>query len=164
MYQSILIPLDGSIFSDAAIAHLDHIAGAESDVILLHVVDTGVETVPFASSSESTPVPPIAPSLAARAAVADRSVKAFADAEAHLQAKADMIRGQVKSVRTVVMGDSNPATTISTVAQAEKVNLILMSTHGRSGVVRWLLGSVAEKVVRSTDTPILLIRPDRLTA
>ncbi len=46
-------------------------------------------------------------------------------------------------------------------AEQKSVDLITMSTHGRSGVQRWLLGSVAEKVVRGADVPVLLVRASR---
>ncbi|GIV84495.1 MAG: hypothetical protein KatS3mg052_1502 [Candidatus Roseilinea sp.] len=50
--------------------------------------------------------------------------------------------------------------------RAEEVgaDLIVMSTHGRSGMERWLLGSVAEKVVRGAKTPVMLIRPQQTGA
>lgn len=53
-----------------------------------------------------------------------------------------------------------PAETIVAFAQAKKVDLIAMATHGRSGINRLLMGSVAEEVVRTSPIPVLLIRPD----
>jgi nucleotide-binding universal stress UspA family protein len=55
------------------------------------------------------------------------------------------------------MGD--PALEIIDIARKTRNNLIAMSTHGRSGVGRWLLGSVAEKVVQYSGDPVLLVRP-----
>jgi nucleotide-binding universal stress UspA family protein len=49
---------------------------------------------------------------------------------------------------------------ILTTAVNEACDLIVMSTHGRSGMQRWVYGSVTEKVLRSTETPLLIIRPD----
>jgi nucleotide-binding universal stress UspA family protein len=46
-------------------------------------------------------------------------------------------------------------------AAASHADLIVMSTHGRSGMERWLLGSVAERVMRGAKAPVLLIRPDQ---
>jgi nucleotide-binding universal stress UspA family protein len=48
-------------------------------------------------------------------------------------------------------------------AAADKGTLIMMATHGRSGINRWLLGSVAEKVLRGTSNPLLLVRAPRET-
>ncbi len=51
-----------------------------------------------------------------------------------------------------------PADEILRYAGDKEVDLILMTTHGRSGVRRWVLGSVADKVLRSAALPVLLIR------
>src|SRR5271167_863201 len=62
----------------------------------------------------------------------------------------------------VAVETGNVAEIILTVAAREQADLIAMSTHGRSGVSRWLLGSVAQKVVHAASTPVLLIRPPSL--
>ena len=54
--------------------------------------------------------------------------------------------------------EGSPADVIFKVSEAEKVDVIAMSTHGRSGPARWMLGSVAEHVVRHSQIPVLLIR------
>lgn len=164
MYSKILVPLDGSSLAEAALDHLHHVAGSESEVILLRVMEVTAEPVPVPSSAGLAPIPPvIAPNPAATEAAAAATTKAFSDAEDYLQSKATALRGSVRAVRPLVLGDSDVASAIASVAKDEQVDLILMSTHGRTGVVRWLLGSVAEKVVRSTHAPILLVRPGRPT-
>ena len=57
---------------------------------------------------------------------------------------------------TVIMGD--PVSTIIRVAEEEHVDLIVMGTHGRTGLAHALLGSVAEKVVRKAPCPVLTVR------
>jgi len=52
-----------------------------------------------------------------------------------------------------------PQAVIESVADREGAGLIVMTTHGRSGVSRWTLGSIADKVLRTTNTPLILIRP-----
>lgn len=52
----------------------------------------------------------------------------------------------------------NPADKILEVCRRHDIDLIAMSTHGRSGIGRWLLGSIAEKVVRHSEVPVLLLR------
>jgi nucleotide-binding universal stress UspA family protein len=52
-----------------------------------------------------------------------------------------------------------PAETITDFTRREKVDLIALATHGRSGINRWVFGSVADKLVRSSSVPVLLIRP-----
>jgi nucleotide-binding universal stress UspA family protein len=53
----------------------------------------------------------------------------------------------------------NPATAILEYAELERIELIAMATHGRTGVQRLLIGSVADKVMRGAFRPILLLRP-----
>jgi nucleotide-binding universal stress UspA family protein len=53
-----------------------------------------------------------------------------------------------------------PAETIADFAQHNKVDIVAIATHGRSGISRWVFGSVADRLVRSLSAPVLLIRPD----
>ncbi len=62
----------------------------------------------------------------------------------------------------LIMGD--PASAIVQLAEAEQVDMIVMSTHGRTGVGRLLLGSVAETVVRRAECPVMTLRQPRSTA
>ena len=57
----------------------------------------------------------------------------------------------------------NPADKILEISKQDDIDLIAMSTHGRSGIGRWLLGSVTEKVVRHSDIPVLLLRSHEMT-
>jgi len=56
----------------------------------------------------------------------------------------------------------NPAENILSVCKQQQIDLVAMSTHGRSGISRWLLGSVAEKVVRHSEIPVLLYRSGKV--
>jgi nucleotide-binding universal stress UspA family protein len=58
----------------------------------------------------------------------------------------------------VLWGDA--ATEIVELARSTENNMVAMCTHGRSGVGRWVLGSVTDKVVRSSGDPVLVVRPD----
>jgi nucleotide-binding universal stress UspA family protein len=64
---------------------------------------------------------------------------------------------QVEIMRRVLLG--SPSRTILEVAEAEHVDLIVMATHGRSGFNHFMMGSVAERVVRLAPCPVLTIRP-----
>jgi nucleotide-binding universal stress UspA family protein len=160
MYYKVLVPLDGSHLSEAALEHLRQVAGADTEVLLLRVMDVAAEPVPVAAGQVTFP-PPLAASAQMMATVKEATAKAFLDAEEYLNARASAVRGHVRALRTLVVGDTDPAAAIAAVAENEQVALILMSTHGRSGIVRWMLGSVAEKVLHRTHRPILLIRPSR---
>jgi nucleotide-binding universal stress UspA family protein len=67
-----------------------------------------------------------------------------------------MLRDQGMAVRPLVEG-SRPATTILDVAEREGVDLIMVATHGRGGMERLFLGSVADRVVHHSACPVLLI-------
>ena len=60
---------------------------------------------------------------------------------------------------TNVITEGPPADMILDYAEANKIDLIAMSTHGRSGIGRWVLGSVTEKVLHAGDTAVLVVRP-----
>lgn len=127
--RRILVPVDLSKASQAAKAWVEELSG-EADVRVLHVVD-----FPPAASPELPP-PLLTPHLRR-------------DLLARL--RRDYPRA---SRRTVVEGDA--ATQI--VAHGRSVDLIVMGTHGRTGLHRVLLGSVAEAVVRRSTTPVLVAR------
>ena len=63
------------------------------------------------------------------------------------------------SARSVVIG-GKAAETIVDYAERNGIDLIIMSTHGRSGPTRWAFGSVADKVIRSSNVPVLLVSPE----
>jgi nucleotide-binding universal stress UspA family protein len=86
-----------------------------------------------------------------------------ADAEAHLQkARDEMVSKKVK-VRTQV-GHGSAAEEIVLIAKAEGADLIVISTHGSTGIERWVFGSVAEKVVRLAECPVLTVRQNEKAA
>lgn len=78
-------------------------------------------------------------------------------ASAYLDATSSALGRQGARVRSLLR-EGNPAAEIIQAALDEKATLIALSTHGRSGVPRWIIGSVAEKVVRGAPVPVLLMR------
>ena len=72
---------------------------------------------------------------------------------------ADRLRGAGVTVQTSVWY-GEPAVSIIDAANAQHADLIVMTSHGRSGLSRLIMGSVAESVLRGTTTPILLLRAD----
>ena len=78
-------------------------------------------------------------------------------ANSYLQAKQDQLRERTIDASVVVASDGE-AETILAEAEAWDADLIAMSTHGRSGALRWVFGSVADKVIHATTRPLLLVR------
>lgn len=145
MYETILIPTDGSDVAKAATAHgLDIARRYDATVHALAVIDTAelLELGYFGgdrSDFEETIEP-----LEETAQDAVEEIKNRAESEG------------VKTIGVVRQGA--PSETILTYATEADVDLIVMGTHGRSGFQRFLAGSVAERVVRAGTVPVLTVR------
>jgi nucleotide-binding universal stress UspA family protein len=85
---------------------------------------------------------------------------AYQEAKAYLQAQQDDLQKQGFDVR-ILLGDTLPTQAIVAGTLTEDIDLIVMATHGRRGLARWLLGSVADEVVRLAPCPVLLIRQNK---
>ncbi|MGB6872941.1 MAG: universal stress protein [Dehalococcoidia bacterium] len=142
MYKKILVPLDGSELAECVLPHAKAIAtecGIEK-VVLLRVVE---------------PIHPETPATVDFEEIQKAAVKA---AKAYLaKTKAKLSKKGVNVETAVLTGRA--AETIADFAQSNKIDLIALATHGISGITRWVFGSVADKLVRSSSAPVLLIRP-----
>ena len=147
MYQKILAPLDGSNFSECSLEHVKSIAlGCKvPEVILLRVVE------PIHSSD-----------LAAYAEANIDTVRLMRDIESAAQTYISKMTEDLKtsglSVKGVVISGW-AADSIMKYAEENGVDLIVMSTHGRSGISRWFMGSVTDRVVRHSIVPVLTVSP-----
>jgi nucleotide-binding universal stress UspA family protein len=141
MYHKILIPLDGSKTAESVLPYARALAKRlDLAVDLLDVVDVVeiARTVPAAFITQ------LAEDDARRSgAYLDAIAQSFAGVPVHCMVK-----------------QGHAADIIVETAAGDKYTLIAMATHGRSGVNRFLLGSVAEKVLRVADNPLLLVRAD----
>ena len=145
MFTHILVPTDFSEPSDAALDYARTLAASfGSAVHLLHVVEA-----PFVTGPLGTPVF-VAEGLTVHGQL-------FEEAKGRLEklvTAADRSRGNVTT--DVIVGTS--ARTILDYALDHGMDLIVMGTHGRGGMAHLLMGSVAEKVVRSAPCPVLTVR------
>ncbi len=146
-YKKIIVPIDGSGWSESAIPHAVDIAqnnGAE--LILLHVFK------------------PPASEYVGEIALAgqEESLMALRD---DMKNKLMALRGQIRSekveVRVQFIEGTGVAAIICDYINEEGADLVVMSSHGRSGVARWLFGSVAHKVMQEVNVPVMIIRPDK---
>ena len=138
MYDVVLVPTDGSPTADAAVDHAVELAGRfGATVHALSVVDSGA----YAVLEGETGFVSDALEREAEAAVA-RVAAAAREAD-------------VPVVEVVVRGTAYRE--ILAYADEHDVDLIVMGTHGRRGLDRYLLGSVTERVVRSADQPVLTV-------
>jgi nucleotide-binding universal stress UspA family protein len=145
MYKRILVALDGSPSAQRALAEAVKLAKLSGGVIeALCVVDRG--KWPDAEG-RSEPEPADLSQEAASVAMAEAE-KLFS--EAH-------VRGKVRAIDAYA--ESIPAV-LARAADECEADLIVMGTHGRRGVKRFLLGSVAETLVRTAERPVLVVRHD----
>ena len=149
MQTEILVPLDGSLVAETALPPALALARAlGGSLTLLRVTPPTLGAEPLAEAIQ-------APVITYRPRPQHRD-----EADAYLAGVTQRFASSGVPMRILVLrGD--PATAIVQYAQeAPGVRLIAMATHGRSGVSRWVFGSVAEKVLRATPAPLLLVRPD----
>jgi nucleotide-binding universal stress UspA family protein len=141
MYKRVLISLDGSPLAEQALPHAIAQAGHfQAELILLRVVE------PFAHARGM--------SLADLEQIRQQT---HTWAREYLERIAADIQQQGVLVQKVTI-DGRPHTGIAEYAETNQVDLIVMSTRGQSGLSRWLMGSVADRVVRGAMVPVLLVR------
>ncbi len=134
----ILVPLDGSALAEAAMWKA------------VELVNGG--TLSLLRAAEAHTLPGADP--------VDAQVNAVREAEEYLAAAVRRLEDRgIKKVETHVWYGPSAAAIVEA-AEVQKADLIVMSTHGRSGLGRLILGSVAESVLRGTRTPILVVRAD----
>ncbi len=138
----VLLPLDGSELSEVALAYAKELVGTmKLELILFHVCTPG--------SGETLPI--------YRAYIQQHVDALLRDAKGIIKKY-----GTDKELKTVdVEGKvavGYPAEQIIQYAIERKVNLILMTTHGSSGVKQWAMGSVADKVLHASTVPVWLVR------
>src|SRR5262249_49054255 len=141
MYEKILLPLDGSPLSESALPYARCLATAlHVPVELLHAIDPDIIAVcgnPRYVSSEQ----PLEENLKARHLRYLTKMESFFPEPAKVSCSVEV---------------SNAEELILAKARTEPGTLIVMATHGRSGIKRWLLGSIAEKVLHGATNPLLL--------
>ena len=148
MYKKILVPLDGSELAECALPHAEEIASKTGAEIVLITV---TERIQGYRPVKEYSVP------AGEALVPEAGGKLQIQGQKYLDRKAGELKQKGIKVETeVLMG--NPAEEITVYTKAEKCDMVIMASHGRSGPSKWTHGSVAEKVLRSSAAPVLMIR------
>jgi nucleotide-binding universal stress UspA family protein len=138
--KTIIVPLDGSIVAEAALTRAVELAQeTRAKLVLLR-------------AAEAHPLPMVDPTEA--------QVVVMREAQDYLAA----VRERVKAAGVIDVEVSawygSAVEAIVEAARYRDADLIVMSSHGRSGLARLVLGSVTELVLRATTVPILVIRPD----
>lgn len=157
MYNRVLAPLDGSELSECSLEHLKAIAtGCRVPEVVLLTVLEAIQTPTWWPDE----------SLVRTSEISAKLEKIWKQrhqkAEEYLTTIAENLKKTGVAARTVTLEkteDQQVAALILDYAQKNNFDLIVMSTHGRSGISRWSFGSVADKVVRSSTVPVMTIAP-----
>lgn len=161
MYTRLLLPTDGSQVSWRAVAHAEGLARATgAAIVVLEVIESRHEVMRRPSVAGWLPSGDgiVTDDQADQLIAAQRRA-----AENHLASVREALdRGQIPDVRQRIV-EGQPGPTIVGTANEERCDGIVMSTHGRTGLSRLFLGSVAEYVLRHAPCPVILVpAPERL--
>ena len=147
MYRKILVTFDGSKLAECVLPHVEFIAkapGVES-VIFLRVVEPFRMPGGYYDSSLSAEE------------IKRIDSEQRVEAENYLKKLVKQTKYEGVNVQSKVIS-GKAADSIAEYATKNGVDLIIISTHGRSGVSRWVWGSVADRVLRSACAPVLMVR------
>lgn len=156
MYEKILLPLDGSEVGEAALPYVEDLAAklassAPAEVTLLQVITSLTHYVLAGETSAQIPY-------------TERELRQIKQkAQEYLDRIAERLRSKGIKVNTRV-ATGHAAEEIIKAAREINADLIAMSTHGRSGLSRWALGSVTDKILREGNIPVLTVRAKPETA
>lgn len=140
MFDKILVPLDGSALAEKALPFATEMAKAhDAEVVLLRVIHPIFLEEPVTEAEETI------------------IAKEKERARKYLESVSKMLKAKGVKAKADV-GDGEIANVILNVAEAEGCDLVCMTTHGYSGMERFIWGSVADKVAKATNVPLLLIR------
>jgi nucleotide-binding universal stress UspA family protein len=157
MFNKILVPLDGSKLAEAVIPLVEEIIlGAREDrkieIILLQVVPSEKDYIP--TTTMWAPVFGVKePLSAAELEQITKPVLAYLE-----KVGAALPKDPNVTIKTIIKAGKDVADQILRASDEIKIDLIAISTHGRSGISRWAYGSVADKILRGGNTPVLMVR------
>ena len=143
MYKKILVPLDGSPLAEAVLPHAQALAKSEgAEIVILRV--------------------PVVPNLEMLSRTPGLATQVIEDAEIeteeYLKAEVTKLSKEGAKVSSLIREGPIPEMILKA-ADDVHADVIAMSTHRRSGVQRWLMGSVADRVVHHSHIPVMLIHP-----
>jgi nucleotide-binding universal stress UspA family protein len=144
MYRRILVPLDGSELAEQVVPYARLLGRSlKADIELLRITE---------------PVPPEVGDILKGKYPHEIAAGLQHQAKQYLDKLLPSAAGGGLKVTSLV-AEGSPAEVIVKTAEGQPATLIAMSTHGRSGVTRWVMGSVTDKVLHATTNPLLIIRP-----
>jgi nucleotide-binding universal stress UspA family protein len=153
MYKKILVPLDGSELAECVLPHVETVVKGchVPDVIFMRVVE------PAHFPSSATDMGTVYTEADAKEGEQKTDALGKAEAEEYVNGlTARFTYGDARNQGLVLMG--KPAETIAEYVEKNDIDLVIIATHGRSGVSRWVWGSTADRILRSACVPMLMVR------
>ncbi len=146
MYQKIVAPLDGSKLAECVLPHVEAVGkGCEvKDVILIRVI-------------EPLEIPTRGGMAFSKDDRHQMETEQRSEAEKYLKQVAGRLKEKGLIVRSEIL-EGKAAEAIAEYTKKNEVDLIVLATHGRSGLSRWYWGSVADRILRSVCVPVLMVR------
>jgi nucleotide-binding universal stress UspA family protein len=148
MLRQLLVPLDGSVLAEMALSQAVTMARVTGSALTL------LQVVPWPTQNRS----------ATRGIPQEAELQSRSEEKGQAQAYLWGIEGQLRaagvSVTSRVREGDPVKAIIAEVTQDPDITLVVMSTHGRSGLGRWFFGSVSEQVLHASRVPLLLVRPE----
>jgi len=150
MYSKIMVPLDGSELAECVLPHVAAIAtGCKiATVVFVRVIDPGTVSASLPAQGELG-----SQEKSRRQTEAQRKE----NAEAYLKKIIESIDLENAALRYEVL-EGRVAENLADWAEKNEVDLIVIASHGRSGIGRWVMGSVADRIMRTVCIPVLMIR------
>jgi len=174
MYRKILVPLDGSKLAECVLPHVETaVKGCSPEEVILisvteripvsqvsrdarvsrgyQMLDLTVQDMGGGAPAPDVPMPQSEPTYVGAVG------RKYKQAQRYLERIAKQLKKGGISVRTEVLLGS-PAEQIADYATHNEVDLVIMATHGKSGISRWVMGSVSDRVLRSACVAVLMVR------
>jgi len=147
MYNKIMVPLDGSKLAECVLPHVENFIKSDfsKSIVFVRVV----EPIPISVRGDQYTRQNIN--------LEDTEQERKSNAENYLAGVIEGLKGDKTKLDSIVIS-GRVADSLADYAEKNEVDLILIATHGRSGVSRWVRGSVADKVLRSSNAPVLMVR------
>lgn len=146
MYKKIMVPLDGSELAECVLPHVEAFI---EECHVKHFVFVRVVEPPTTFYSGDYPISPEV--MKERETAGEKIARDYLD-----QVVSRLERSGAELYSEVLIG--NVADSLADYSEINEFDLILIATHGRSGVSRWVRGSIADKVLRSSRIPVLMVR------
>ena len=149
MYKKVLVPLDGSELAECALNHVKSLSkdGSVGEVTLLNIVNVDIPWLRSENGHEQFDINKV------RENVFNSSQKYLTDVESRLASEG--IKVKIESLEA-----NRPAHAITEYAHKNGMDMIVIATHGYTGMKGMMMGSVALGVIHQSHVPVLLIRPE----